>query len=50
MYFKIAEKFWYSQNGYVSPNYKELYYSTEAGYDDDNRKVIRDLKKKGDIK
>ena len=40
MYFKIAEKFWYSQNGYVSPNYKELYYSTEAGYDDDNGNMV----------
>lgn len=40
MYFKIAEKFWYSQNGYISPNYKELYYRKEAGYDDENGNMV----------
>lgn len=34
MYFKIKETFEYSQAGYIGPNYKELYYREEAGYDD----------------
>ena len=40
MYFKIDEKFEYSQNGYVSPNYKELYYREELGYDDDSGNMM----------
>ena len=40
MYLKVNEKFSYSQMGYVSPNYKELYYRQEAGYDDDNGNMV----------
>ncbi|MEE0266908.1 MAG: hypothetical protein UD103_02875 [Bacteroidales bacterium] len=36
MYFKIKETFEYSQAGYIGPNYKELYYREEAGYDDND--------------